>query len=236
VFDAMPEMAARAVNQVERIAEEAIAGRGRFTAALSGGTTPVELYTRLGREGRLPWDTTHIFLVDERFVPFSDPRSNYGMIRRTLLGCAAIPAANVHPYAITDAGPDGSARLYEQELLSFFGARTPDLPCFDLVLLGVGEDGHTASLFPGSPALQERQRLVLAIPPTKTGVARLTFTLPVINAGRTICFFVAGSSKANAVKGVADEGDARLPASHVRANHGRLIVFCDKQAAALLSS
>ncbi len=236
VFDAMPEMVAFAVNQIEQIAEEAIAGRGRFTAALSGGATPVELYTRLGSEGRLPWDTTHVFLVDERFVPFSDPQSNYRMIRRTLLETAAIPAANVHPYMITDAGPDESAQLYERELRSFFGARTPALPRFDLVLLGIGEDGHTASLFPASPALQERQRLVLAIPPAETRVARLTLTFPVINAGRSIFFFVAGSNKANAVKGVAEEGDVRLPASHVRGDDGRLIVLCDKQAAALLSS
>jgi 6-phosphogluconolactonase len=109
------------------------------------------------------------------------------------------------------------------------------LPRFDLVLLGVGEDGHTASLFPGSPALQERQRLVLAIPATETRVARLTLTLPVINGGRSICFFVAGSSKADAVKGVVEDGDARLPASHVRGSEGRPIVLCDREAAGLLS-
>lgn len=235
VFDAMPEMAAFAVDQVEGIADEAIAERGRFTAALSGGATPVELYTRLGNEGRLRWDATHVFLVDERFVPLTDPQSNYRMIRRTLLETAAIPPANVHPYTISDAGPYQSAERYEQELFSFFGARAPAVPRFDLVLLGIGEEGHTASLFPGSPALQETRRLVVAIPPTETRMGRLTLTLPVINAGRRILFFVAGNSKTDAVKGVI-EGDTRLPASHVRADDGQLSFFCDKQAAALLSS
>ncbi len=234
VFDAMTEMVAFAADRIAQIAGEATAGRGRFTAALSGGATPVELYTRLGSEGRLPWNVTHVFLVDERFVPVTDPQSNYRMIERTLLATAAVPAANVHPYVVSDSGPDRAARLYEQELLSFFGAATSAPPRFDLVLLGMGEDGHTASLFPGSPALEEKQRLVCAIPATQTRVARLTLTLPVINAGRNLFFFVAGDGKANAVKGVM-EGDARLPASHVRADDGTLILLCDKQAAALVS-
>lgn len=232
----MPEMVAFLIGRVGEIAEGAIDARGRFTAALSGGATPVELYRRLGAEGRVPWETTHVFLVDERFVPFSDLQSNYRMINRTLLAGAAIPRANVHPYMITNAGPEESARSYEQELRSFFGLQAPAVPRFDLVLLGMGEDGHTASLFPGSPALQERRRLVLAVPPAESRVARLTLTLPVINAGRSIFFFVAGRNKADAVKAVIEKGDTDLPAAHVRADDGRLVFLCDKEAAALLSS
>ncbi|NOZ68135.1 MAG: 6-phosphogluconolactonase [Deferribacteres bacterium] len=232
-------MADHTAGEWAAIAGKAVRDKGRFTAALSGGKTPVDLYRRLSRIKDLPWDRTHIFIVDERFVPFEHEASNYGMIERTLLRHTGIPRENVHPVPTAVDTPGEAAGRYEEELEYFFGLRHPrgeGMPRFDLILLGLGADGHTASLFPGDPALKETSRLAAAVSPS--GFAeheRITLTLPVINNAANIMVLAAGDSKAAAVREVIAESNSPLPAAMVRPEQGRLVFLLDRRAASLLS-
>ena len=230
---ALVEAAARLFAET---AAAAAAARGRFCAALSGGSTPRPLYERLAADpyGRgLPWEAIHLFWGDERCVAPDDPRSNYGMVRRALLDRVPVPPGNVHPMD-GEAEPPRGAAAYEAELRRFF----PDaaLPWFDLVLLGLGRDGHTASLFPGSPVLETRDRLVAWVPAPAPGPDRLTLTLPVINQAGRVLFLVAGAEKAGILARVLARGeaDASLPAARVRPVRGQLLWFADREAARLL--
>ena len=235
VFETKPELVAFMTDRFCHICGEALAARGRFAAALSGGKTPVDLYLEIGRRGgRLDWERIHVFLVDERYVPFDDSRSNFGMIRETLLHAVPLPATNVHPVATDMADPPAAAAQYEEEVLAFFGAGPGGAARFDLVVLGVGEDGHTASLFPGSPALREETHLVLAVAQDKERVARVTFTLPLINSARAIGVLATGRAKAEIVRRVVEERDPALPAALVGPRTGQLSFLCDREAASRL--
>src|SRR5690348_870755 len=179
------ELSRAGAAEFEHLARNAVQARGRFTVSLSGGSTPRGLYSRLAQgEQNLPWDKIYFFWGDERHVPPDDKDSNYRMACESLFSHAPIPADHVFRMHAEDKDAARVAEQYEQTLRQFFGLKPGELPRFDLVLLGLGPDGHTASLFPGSAALHERSRLVVPNWVEKFGHYRLTFTVPVINNTR----------------------------------------------------
>ena len=188
------------------IIQEAITKRGRFAIALSGGHTPGKMYSLWAQteqyRNKTPWDRVHLFWSDERFVPADDPRSNYHMARETLISQVPIPAQNVHPMPTNLSSPEECARAYETELLKFFGSEPP---AFDVQLLGIGDEGHTASLFPGSPALGEKVRWVAAVRVAAEPPQRITLTPVVLNQGRNTFFLVAGEGKRAILSAIRDE-------------------------------
>ena len=214
---------------LERI-QTAIAERQSCTIALSGGSTPQPLYAALALAD-LPWDRIHIFWGDERYVPASDPDSNYGMTRRVWLDLVPIPAANVHPIPTDLAQPQLAAAEYDRQILAHFGLAAGSIPVFDLVLLGMGDDGHTASLFPQTAALSVVDRLVTV--GDKDGQARLTFTFGILNQARSTIFLVAGASKRPALAAVfAPTGDvAEYPSRGIKPQ-GELLWLLDQAAGA----
>jgi len=188
------------------IIQEAVSKRGRFAIALSGGHTPGKMYSLWAQteqyRNKTPWDRVHLFWGDERFVPADDPRSNYHMARETLISQVPIPAENVHPMPTNLPSPEECARAYETELLKFFGSEPP---AFDVQLLGIGDEGHTASLFPGSPALGEKVRWVAAVRVAAAPPQRITLTPVVLNQGRNTFFLVAGEGKRAILSAIRDE-------------------------------
>lgn len=234
------ELFSAAAEEVVRAAEEAVAARGRFTIALSGGSTPKGLFNLLATNARsvLPWDRMFFFWGDERHVPPTDPDSNYRMADEAMLSKIPVAAGNVFRVPAENPDAAAAAEAYEQTLRKFFQLEPGQLPRFDLILLGMGPDGHTASLFPGTAALQERSRLVVANWVEKLKASRLTFTLPVLNAARCVAFLVSGTDKADALKAVL-EGNApseQYPSKLVRPSDGKLIWLVDRAAASGLSS
>ena len=216
-------------------AKRAIRRSGRFAAALSGGLAPVPFYERLADGGRdLPWEDTHVFLADERFVPKDDPDSNFGMIERTLLRRVPVPRGNLHTVPVR-LKPEAAAEGYERSIRRFFGLKPGGAPRFDLVLLGIGEEGHTASLFPGDPAMKESRRLAVAVARPAREHDRVTLTLPAINAARLIAFLVSGPDKAEALKASVEERPGGPPASLVRPRRGRIVFLADEGSARLLA-
>lgn len=235
IFKNPDQLADFFITQWETICNNAITARGQFIAALSGGRTPVIFYQRLSVEKYLPWDKTHIFMVDERFVPYESRENNYHTINRTLLRHVAIPARNVHPILTSENSPQASAKRYEDDLISWFKITGPRLPLFDLVLLGMGEDGHTASLFPEIQFLKEAKRLAVPVSPLdKTKMDRITITLPVINNAGNVMFLVTGRSKSTIIKEVVEGKNNLLPAAMVNPKHGRLLFLLDESAGTLL--
>lgn len=234
------ELFAAAAEEVVRAANEAVARRGRFTIALSGGSTPRNLHTLLATNARtsLPWDHMFFFWGDERHVPPTDPESNYRMAEETLL--SKIPVASANVFRIPAENPDAAtaADAYEQTLRKFFALQPGEFPRFDLILLGMGPDGHTASLFPGTAALQEKSRLVVANWVEKFKTSRITLTLPVLNAARCVAFLVSGTDKAAALQAVlqSDAPGEQYPAKLVRPRDGKLIWLVDRAAASELKA
>ena len=215
VFDSAEDVATAAAEAFVQAATGAIASGGRFSVALSGGTTPKRVYQLLATESyrdRLDWTRVHIFFGDERCVPVDHPDSNYRMAREALISAVPIPGENVFPIQ-GDGDPGSNAQKYEQQLKQFFV--NTHWPIFDLVLLGLGEDAHTASLFPGTKALHEDNAWVVANWVEKLQTWRITLTAPVINHAAQILFLVTGSSKAKPLS--TGIGDAAL--SHGR-HHG----------------
>lgn len=228
VYKDSEELAAAAADLFAEVARDAIEARGWAKIGLSGGSTPESMYRLLAQPDRatlVDWSRTMLFLADERLVPYDDPRSNFGMIQRTLLANVDIPEANVYP--VPTKFEAVSAIMYELSLKSVI----PDMHA-DLIFLGLGEDGHTASLFSGSPALTETPRRAMVTPPgvLPPHVDRVTLTLPVINASRNIAFLVSGEKKAEIFRRVMD-GDKALPASTVQPTDGNLIWLVDRAAA-----
>jgi 6-phosphogluconolactonase len=235
VYETPEELAGAAARDFATRAKEAIDERGRFAVALAGGSTPNATYEVLARDyaNELDWSRVHVFFGDERTVPPGHEDLNYRMAYETLL--SRVPVGSVHRMR-GELPPDEAAAAYEEELRSFFGQ--VDVPRFDLILCGLGEDGHTLSLFPETAALDVTYRWVVANPVLKLGTARLTLTIPVLNASRAVTFLVAGESKAEALKEVL-EGDAdprAYPAKHVRPEGGDLTWMVDRAAARLLKS
>jgi 6-phosphogluconolactonase len=229
-------LAETAANLLIDVATEAVRERGRFMLCLAGGETPRKTYALLARPAlseRVRWDRTWVFFGDERVVPPHHAESNYRMAHETLLSRVPIPSAQILRMHGEDADADSAAAAYAARLTEVFGTRRGELPRFDLVLLGLGVDGHTASLFPGSPVLREVFRSVAAVHVTAAQIPqRLTLTFPVLNAARRVIFLVAGAEKAKIVKVVLSD-QALLPAAMIRPTDGELIWLADRAAAAL---
>ncbi len=229
-----------AAEEVIRAATDAVAQRGHFSIALSGGSTPKNLYTLIAANASasLPWDQMFFFWGDERHVSPDDPESNYRMTKESLLSKAPIPAANIFRVPAENSDVSAAAEAYEQTIRKFFALKPGEFPRFDLILLGMGPDGHTASLFPETEGLREKSRLVVANWVEKLKTSRITFTLPVINAARCVAFLVSGIDKAPALHEVF-EGNApgeKYPSKLVRPSDGKLIWFVDRAAASELST
>ncbi len=236
MFKNIEQMADFAVEKWANISNAEIKNKGYFSAALSGGKTPVTFYKKLSGGGTLPWDNTHIFIVDERFVPYESDENNYHMINRMLLRHVGIRPKNIHPILTSEFSPQTSAERYEADIISYCKTVRTKLPQFDFIVLGIGEDGHTASLYPDTPALKEKQRFAVCITPSdKTKRERITLTLPVINNARNIIFLAAGENKAKIVREVIKEKNSLLPAAMVKPKEGKLIFLLDEAAGSLLS-
>lgn len=224
------ELARAASWYIQDLVLKAARSRGRVLLALSGGSTPLPVYERLAKLA-LPWARLHLFWGDERCVPPEDQHSNYGNALRKFISHVPIPEANIHRIQ-GELGPQEAAQIYEDDLRKFFG---PGPPAMDLVLLGMGADGHTASLFPGGPELEDSQRWVITSQPpigTEPALPRVTLNLPVINAARAVLFLVAGGDKrpvTSRILRTLGNGN-QLPAGMVRPK-GDVAWFMDRKAA-----
>lgn len=231
VFNNLESLSKAAAKLFTEQAKQAIHARGRFSVALSGGNTPSRLYELLAAtpyRNRVRWDAVHVFWGDERCVPADDPRSNFRMARETLLNLVPIPAENVHPIQ-GDLPPDRAAAQYEIELQNFFGDQPP---VFDLILLGLGSNAHTASLFPHTPVLAETQRLVAEVYVPELEMYRVTFTAPLINQAMQVIFLVSGADKAHALLNVLEGAyqPQEYPAQLIRPNGMHPTWLVDKAA------
>ena len=227
--------AALAITAAERLMARIEANSGRVAICLTGGSSPKQLYQLLGSDPysrRIPWDRVHWFIGDERFVAARDPLNNMGMARGIFLDRLA-PAGHIHPIPTEAATPDESAGLYERELQSFYGADhlDPIRPLFDLVLMGIGPDGHTASLFPDYPALAETRRWVIGVPKAHVEpfVPRVTLTLPALGSCREMLFELAGAEKRAILSKLSN--DESLPANRAR-SIGETVLLVDQAALA----
>lgn len=234
IFQDGDALSRAALEELQRIVSDAVKERGRFAIALAGGHTPAKLYQMWAQTGkgamRTPWERVHLFWGDERYVQRDDPASNYRMARESLIAHVPIPKENVHAMPTDAPQPEKAAEAYEAELRRFFGAAPP---AFDLQLLGLGVEGHTASLFPGSPALEEKERWVTAVEAPAKPPQRLTLTLPVLNQGRNTFFLVVGEDKRKiiaALRGDASSGPSPYPAARIQPR-GPVVWFLDKAAA-----
>lgn len=234
------DLSRRAGLEFVRLANEFVSSSGRFVVALSGGSTPKGLYSLLSMpefRNQIPWPQVHFFWGDERCVPPNHRDSNYGLAYERLISRVPIPGENV--YRIKgEEDPQIAAFDYEKALRKFFALSARDLPRFDLIFLGLGEDGHTASLFPGSEVLPEKRRLVCAAYVKSLKSNRLTLTLPVLNHAANVFFLVAGEDKASALRDVlhGKNNPCLLPAQGISPKKGRLVWFVDEAAASLLAN
>jgi 6-phosphogluconolactonase len=230
VFDNPARLSLAAAGLIADRARQAVARRGRFCMALSGGRTPLRTYQQLGRppfRDRVPWAQSHLFWGDERCVAENDPRSNFKMAREALLDRVPLPPGQVHPIRCA-ADPQSAAQAYQTLLQGFF---SPAEARFDLVLLGLGEDGHTASLIPGTSAPLETLRLVTALQRIDEDFARVTLTAPAINLARLVVFLVSGRSKATILHRVLQGPPGQFPAQLIAPHEGEVIWLVDKAAA-----
>jgi len=217
------------------IAQESVQRNNRFTVALSGGRSPMEFYCKLSAFKDFDlWKRTHIFLGDERFVPLDHERSNFKMIKESLLDYVNIPPENIHPIATDQKNVELSAEQYKNTLTQLFEFKESNAPCFDLMLLGIGDDGHTASLFPDDEQVDDPQRLVIPVSLPHLKEERVSITMPVINNARNVITFVLGANKADIFKEIIEEKKP-FPASKVNPTNGQLIYLLDKEAAQKLS-
>lgn len=235
VYQDLEALSRAVARELEGVARMAIDAQGRFSLVLSGGSTPRLLYRLLAGEfgDRIRWQNVHLFWGDERYVPPDDPHSNYRMVKETFLEQLPLLPHNVHPMPTTHANPDDAARAYESVLDQYFPGSWPH---FDLMLLGLAADGHIASLFPGSAALDERSRRVVAVRAPVDPPQRLTLTLPVFNHAARIYFLVAGKMKAGALHRVlVGPCDPRTcPALGVRPEAGTVTWWVDEAAATFI--
>jgi len=231
VFDRDSDLLDSALRLWNQACEEGVRRKKQFWAALSGGKTPIPFYRELACQNRPDsWKAIHLFLVDERFGPLDHPDSNGGMIGENLVRRAGIAAENMHSIPLGQETSEESARAYEETLRSFFRPDPGGFPVFDFILLGIGEDGHTASLFPGSPALKETERWVVAVNLDEVRRNRVTLTLPVLNRAGKVVFLVQGEKKAEIVRRVIVERESSLPAARVQPLQGEPIFFLDREA------
>ena len=232
VFESPDDLGRAAARLFLRLALEETGRKGLFTVALSGGSTPGPFFTILATEfrGLIPWDRVHFFWGDERCVPPGDAESNFNSARESLLSKIDIPENNVHRIK-GELEPEEAARAYEDEIRAFFSTPPPRTPSLDLVFLGIGEDGHTLSLFPGSKALAEKKKLVAANYVDRLGSWRITMTLRLVNNASRVAFLVSGERKDNILREVLNSGgNPRYPAQMIRPAKGELFLFADKSS------
>ena len=235
VYPDLESLSQAAAGLFVQQAAKAVAARDRFSVALSGGSTPRRTYELLAQSpcrDQVSWGKVHVFWGDERCVPLEDPRSNAGLARQAFLNSVPIPPEQVHPI-LCQASPGEAAAAYEVRLRSFFA---PQAPCFDLIFLGLGENGHTASLFPGTQVLTERERWVAQVYVAQQDLYRVTLTPVIINQAATVAFLVAGAAKAGVLKEVLQGAfdPQRLPAQLIHPEAGQLLWLTDLDAASRL--
>ena len=235
IYPDLESLSRAAAALLVRQANLAVAARGRFCVALSGGATPRRTYELLAASplaDQAPWDRVHVFWGDERCVPQNDLRSNARLAKEAWLDRVPIPGHQIHPMnCVSD--PAAAARQYEAQLREFFAGQPPRL---DLVFLGLGDDGHTASLFPGAAVLKEDERWAAAVYVAAQNLYRVTLTVPLINQAAVAAFLVAGGAKAGILREVlhGPRDPARLPAQLIQPHHGELRWLADREAAALI--
>jgi 6-phosphogluconolactonase len=224
-----------AAEEFIRVGRTAIGAQGRFAVALSGGSTPRGLHSQLAKDyAGFSWNRTFVFIGDERYVPPDHPDSNYRMANESLLTQVAILPENVHRVHTELPDPKRTAAEYEADTRNFFQLRAGEFPRFDLIILGLGPDGHTASLFPGTEGLKEQQKLVIANWVEKLNTFRISFTYPVLNRAAEVMFLVSGADKADAVSHVLKGATPPLPAQGVQPVDGKLMWMLDEAAASKL--
>jgi 6-phosphogluconolactonase len=242
ILAAAADLCHAAAEEFVRVGRLAIGAQGRFSVALSGGSTPKNLYSLLASNyAEFPWSRTFLFFGDERHVPPTDPESNYRMVSESLLSKISIPASNV--FRVQAENPDAAAAAadYEAQLRTFFELKPAQFPRFDLILLGMGPDGHTASLFPDSEGLKEQSKLVIANWVEKFKTHRISFTFPVLNRAAEVIFLASGADKAEMLRqvleGKAPEGKNTppFPAQQVQPQDGTLLWMLDDEAASKLT-
>ena len=235
ILQTAPDLFEAAAAEFAARASEAVRVNGRFTVALSGGSTPKTLYSLLATKTAIPWDKIDFFWGDERHVPPDQPESNYRMADEALLSKIPTPPENIFRIHAEEKDAAAAALQYEQALKTFFHLAPGQFPRFDLILLGTGPDGHTASLFPGTAALNENQRLVISNWVPKFNTHRITFTFPVLNAAACVMFLASGADKAPILHEILENSAANLPSQKVQPVNGKLIWLVDEPAASTLS-
>lgn len=236
VFSDKAELFKAASAEIARIAVSAVQNNGKFSVALSGGSSPKGLFTLLasGNVPSIPWNKTYFFWGDERHVPPDNSESNYRMAKETLLDKLSVPES--HIFRVHSEEPaEKAASDYEQAIKEFFRLPPSEFPRFDLILLGIGPDGHTASLFPGTTALQENNQMVVANWVEKLKTERITMTYPLLNNAAAVMFLVIGADKAPVVREVLEDSTSELPSQKVRPTSGKLMWMLDEPAASALS-
>lgn len=237
VFENYEALVAATADLFVKLAEDAINERGKFVTSLSGGSTPKGFYSRLAEKeiaSKIDWSKVVVFFGDERTVPYTSPESNQRMITEHLLSKVALNRENVFALSDPDMDPKQTAIDYERTMHEFFRLAGDELPQFDFMLLGLGDDGHTASLFPGSPALSETHRWFVDNKVEKLNTVRLTTTYPVINNSRNIIFLASGKGKAGVLKDVLTGPEGKYPSQNVKAENGKLYWYLDKDIASEL--
>ncbi|UCH19839.1 MAG: 6-phosphogluconolactonase [Deltaproteobacteria bacterium] len=230
------QLAKRGAEIFCRQALDRVKKSGQFSVAVSGGSTPRAMHRMLSQRPYLdtiPWQQINVFWVDERMVPVDHPASNFGAARSDWLEKVPIPAGQIHPMP-GQVQPEKGASQYQKELAFFFKDQKGDYPVFDLIFLGIGTDGHTASLFPDAQASLTTEKWVISVKVGNPDVHRITLTYPVLNHVRCICFMVSGNKKAPILKTVFENPKANLPAQKIKPLRGKLLWLLDEAAASLL--
>ncbi|HWF44123.1 MAG TPA: 6-phosphogluconolactonase [Candidatus Kapabacteria bacterium] len=232
IYPTIQSLSEAAASELARLSSEAITNRGRFMLALSGGSTPCTLYEVLAKHYRdsIDWQDVHIFWGDERYIPHDNPESNYFLAKKSFLDYINIPSENIHPIPTLYSNPEEAARTYDRELTDIFGGIKP---AFDLILLGLGSDGHTASLFPSLKFEKDDSRNVIVTESPAGPRIRISLTMNAINRARNIFFLVEGKKKAGILKNVLNstkEKEPHFPASRIKPN-GTLTWFVNQAAA-----
>jgi 6-phosphogluconolactonase len=220
-----------------KTANQVIAVKNRFAVAISGGSTPRAMHRLLAQEpyvSDIPWQNIHLFWVDERMVAFDHPDSNFGSAKKDFLNKILIPPDQVHPMPAMEL-PEEGAKQYQEEINSYFTGIAINDPIFDLIILGIGKDGHIASLFPGQSSREDSERSVISVKGGQPNVSRLTLTYPVLNSARHILFLASGKEKASVVKSVFEKSTGSLPVHKIIPEDGKLTWILDREAASLLS-
>jgi 6-phosphogluconolactonase len=227
----------KVTHEILILSNKKIATQKKFSIVLSGGSTPKGIYQCMAGASyrdKFNWEKIHFFWSDERWVSPEDQDSNYRMVSEALLTKVKIPSGNIHPIQTTGCDLKDSVRLYEKTIGDFFKLKKDKFPSFDLILLGLGQDGHTSSLFPENPVLLVKDRLVIDVSEKGITTQRITLTLPVINHADMIFFLVSGYEKADIIAEVLEENRNSFPANQIRPSQGKLCWFLDKAAASKL--